>query len=98
MANETVGESSDLSKIIDFDGHEVDVHYACSFASSANSHSGVFGKVEVTPMFSEVNGFSFNLIKVYYENFRKLIAKEFHLLLVELSLLNWIFGDKIGIL
>ena len=68
VANETVGESSDLSKVIDFDGHEVDIHYACNFASSAKTDSGVFGKVEVTPMFNEVNGFSFNLIKVYDKN------------------------------
>jgi len=58
-ANESVGESKELLKTIEFDGHDSDIHFACQFNATLNT--GVFGKVEAIS--DAAHQFSFNLIK-----------------------------------
>lgn len=59
-ANESVGESKELLKTIEFDGHDSDIHFACQFNGTLTT--GVFGKVEAIS--DAAHQFSFNLIKV----------------------------------
>lgn len=64
-ADQSVGESLELSKVVDFAGHDFDVHFACKFNTDTVPEVGLFGKVEISPL-PEEDGeqFSFNLIKV----------------------------------